>query len=160
MERGDLLNTYAEYLITPPLPESPEKAGAVGGTSAAEIEFGKQELEFCKQEKQEVEDRDEKRKIWRGRDNGILLPLRIFSRSMKFRLNYSQNVWFQCSMNVVKICWRNFLNSVWISTQKYTIICCVNLSWRLSNIAINLGPLLNVLDTLFGSRFKNVFYIT
>jgi len=92
MERGDLLNVFADYLITPWLPESPEKAGAVGGTSAAEIEFGKQELEFCKQEKQEVEDRDEKRKIWRGRDNGILLPLRIFSRSMKFRLNYSQNV--------------------------------------------------------------------
>ena len=37
MERGDLLNTYAEYLITPPLPESPEKAGAVGGMSEAEI---------------------------------------------------------------------------------------------------------------------------
>ena len=25
MERSDLLNTYAEYLITPPLPESPER---------------------------------------------------------------------------------------------------------------------------------------
>ena len=50
MERGDLLNTYAEYLITPPLPESPEKAGAVGGMSAAEIEFRKQELELRKQE--------------------------------------------------------------------------------------------------------------
>ena len=28
MERGNLLNTYAEYLVTPSLPESPEKAGA------------------------------------------------------------------------------------------------------------------------------------
>ena len=50
MERGDLLNTYAEYLITPPLPESPEKTGAVGGMSEAEIEFRKQELDLRKQE--------------------------------------------------------------------------------------------------------------
>ena len=50
MERGDLLNTYAEYLITPPLPESPQKAGAVGGMSEAEIEFRRQELELHKQE--------------------------------------------------------------------------------------------------------------
>ena len=50
MERGDLLNTYAEYLVTPPLPESPEKAGAVDGMSAAEIEFRRQELKLRKQE--------------------------------------------------------------------------------------------------------------
>jgi len=50
MERGNLLNTYAEYLITPPLPESPEKAGAVGGMSEAETEFRKHELELRKQE--------------------------------------------------------------------------------------------------------------
>lgn len=49
-ERGDLINTYAEYLITPPLPESPEKAGAVGGMSVAEMEFRRQELELRKQE--------------------------------------------------------------------------------------------------------------
>ena len=50
MERGDLLNTYAEYVITPPLPESPEKAEAVGGMNEAEIEFRKQELELRIQE--------------------------------------------------------------------------------------------------------------
>ena len=50
MERGDLLNTYAEYLVTPSLTESPEKAGAVGGMSEAEIEFRRQELEIRRQE--------------------------------------------------------------------------------------------------------------
>ena len=48
--RWNLLNTYAEYLVTPSLPESPEKAGAVGGMSEAEIEFRRQELEIRKQE--------------------------------------------------------------------------------------------------------------
>ena len=33
MDNGDLLNTYDEYLVTPSLPESPEKAGAVSGMS-------------------------------------------------------------------------------------------------------------------------------
>ena len=44
--------TYAEYLLSPPIPESPEKAegGAVGGMSAEEWEFRKQELELRKEE--------------------------------------------------------------------------------------------------------------
>ena len=50
MECGDLLNTYAEYLVTPSLPESPEKAEAVGGMSKAEIEFRGQELEIRRQQ--------------------------------------------------------------------------------------------------------------
>ena len=50
MEGGDLLNIYAEYLVTPSLTESPEKAGAVGGMSEAEIEFRRQELEIQRQE--------------------------------------------------------------------------------------------------------------
>ena len=65
MERGHLLNTYAEYLVTPSLPESPEKAGAVGGMSKAEIEFRKQELEIRKQElewRQAEADRQRKEK--------------------------------------------------------------------------------------------------
>ena len=65
MERGDLLNTYAEYLVIPSLPESPEKAGAVGGMSEAEIEFRKQELEIRKQElewRQAEADRQRKEK--------------------------------------------------------------------------------------------------
>jgi len=47
IDRGELLRTYAEYLLSPPIPESPEKAegGAVGGMSAKEWEFRKQELE-------------------------------------------------------------------------------------------------------------------
>ena len=43
-----MLSTYAEYLLSPPIPESPEKAegGAVGGMCAEEWEFRKQELEL------------------------------------------------------------------------------------------------------------------
>ena len=54
MDRIELLSTYAEYLLSRPLPESPEKAagGAPGavppaaGMSAEEWEFRKQELEI------------------------------------------------------------------------------------------------------------------
>ena len=51
MDRSELLRTYAEYLLSPPIPESPEKAesGAVGGMSAKEWEFRKQELELRKE---------------------------------------------------------------------------------------------------------------
>ena len=50
MDRSELLSTYAEYLLSRPIPESPEKAegGAVGGMSAEEWEFRKQELELKK----------------------------------------------------------------------------------------------------------------
>ena len=39
MDRSELLSTYAEHLLSPPIPESPEKAdaGAVGGMSAEEL---------------------------------------------------------------------------------------------------------------------------
>ena len=52
IDRSELLSTYAEYLLSPPIPESPEKAegGAAGGMSAEEWEFRKQELELRKQE--------------------------------------------------------------------------------------------------------------
>jgi len=52
MDRSEVLSTYAEYILLPPIPESPEKAevGAVVGMSAEEWEFRKQELELKKQE--------------------------------------------------------------------------------------------------------------
>jgi len=61
MDRNELLSTYAEYLLSPPIPESPEKAegGAVGGMSVEEWEFRKQELELKKQEKEEERRQDE-----------------------------------------------------------------------------------------------------
>ena len=76
MERGDLLNTYAEYLVTPSLPESPEKVGAVGSMSEAEIEFRRQELETRKHElewrqeewKRRRKEREEDLEIQRQRD--------------------------------------------------------------------------------------------
>jgi len=53
MDRSELLSTYVEYLLSPPIPESPKKAegGVVppaGGMSAEEWEFRKQELELKK----------------------------------------------------------------------------------------------------------------
>ena len=75
MDRGELLSTYAEYLLSPRIPESPEKAegGPVGGTSAEEWELElkrqkeerlqreeerrKQELEFQKQKEEKEEER-------------------------------------------------------------------------------------------------------
>jgi len=55
MDRSELLSTYAEYLLSPQIPESPKKAeGGVGlvppagGMSAEEWEFRKQELELKK----------------------------------------------------------------------------------------------------------------
>jgi len=50
MDRSELLSTYAEYLLSPPIHESPEKAE--GGMSAEEWEIRKQELELKKQELQ------------------------------------------------------------------------------------------------------------
>ena len=63
MDRCELLSTYAEYLLSPTIPESPEKAegGAVGGMSAEEWEFRKQELEL-KRQKEESLQREEERK--------------------------------------------------------------------------------------------------
>jgi len=54
MDGSELLSTCAEYLLSPPIPESPEKAegGAVGGMSAEKWEFRKQELELRKEELQ------------------------------------------------------------------------------------------------------------
>ena len=54
MDRSELLSTYAEYLLSPPIPESPEKAegGATGGTSVEELELKRQELELRKEELQ------------------------------------------------------------------------------------------------------------
>jgi len=62
MDRSELLSTYAKYLLSPPIHESPEKAegGAVGGMSAEEWEFRKQELELRKQEFEFQKERQEK----------------------------------------------------------------------------------------------------
>jgi len=48
MDRNVLLSTYAAYLLSPPIPESPEKAE--GGTSVKEL--NRQELELRKEELQ------------------------------------------------------------------------------------------------------------
>jgi len=77
-DRSELLCTYAEYLFSPPIPESPENAegGAVplaAGMSAEEREFRKQEVGFkiqqedilqqeYKTRKQELELEKEKQK--------------------------------------------------------------------------------------------------
>jgi len=50
MDRNELLSTYAEYLLSPRIPESPEKAE--GGVSAEELELKRQELELRKEELQ------------------------------------------------------------------------------------------------------------
>jgi len=69
MDRSELLSTYAEYLLSPSIPESPEKAE--GGMSAEELvlrrrkeerlqqelELKKQELEFQKQKEEKEEER-------------------------------------------------------------------------------------------------------
>ena len=57
MDRSQLLSTYAEYLLSPPIPESPEKAEgvAVGGMSAEEWEFRKQELELKRQKEERLQ---------------------------------------------------------------------------------------------------------
>jgi len=64
MDRGELLSTYAEYLLSPRIPESPEKAegGAVGGISAEEWEFRKQELELKRQKEERIQREEERRK--------------------------------------------------------------------------------------------------
>jgi len=64
MDRGELLSTYAEYLLSPPIPKSPEKAegGAVGGMSAEEWEFRKQELELKRQKEERLQREEERRK--------------------------------------------------------------------------------------------------
>jgi len=67
MDRSELLSTYAEYLLSPPIPESPEKAeggvvSPVAGMSAEEWEFRKQELELRKEELQMQRERCDNRK--------------------------------------------------------------------------------------------------
>jgi len=64
MDRGDLLITYAEYLLTPPIPETPEKAegGAVRSMNAEEWEFIKQELELKRQKEERLQQEYETRR--------------------------------------------------------------------------------------------------
>ena len=55
MDRSELLSTYAEYLLSPPIPESPEKAeGGVlpptAGMSAEELELRRRKEERLQQE--------------------------------------------------------------------------------------------------------------
>jgi len=70
IDRNELLSTYAEYLLSPPIPESPEKAE--GGMNAEELELRRrkeerleQELELRKEELQmqrEMRQREEVRR--------------------------------------------------------------------------------------------------
>jgi len=64
MDCSELLSTNPEYLLSPPIPESPEKAegGAVGGMSAEEWEFRKQELELKRQKEERLQREEESRK--------------------------------------------------------------------------------------------------
>jgi len=48
MDHSELLSTYAEYLFSPPIPESPEKAEA--GVSAEELELKRRKEEGLQQE--------------------------------------------------------------------------------------------------------------
>ena len=57
LDRSELLGTYAEYLLSPPIHESPEKAegGVVpptAGTSVEKLEMKRQELSLRKEELQ------------------------------------------------------------------------------------------------------------
>ena len=73
MDRSELLSTYAEYLLSPPTPESPEKAegGVVpptAGVSVEELELKRQkeerlqqELEMRRQEREKDLDRQRQR---------------------------------------------------------------------------------------------------
>ena len=66
MDRNELLSTYAEYLLSPLIPESPAKAegGVVPptvGMSPEEWEFRKQELELKKQELEFQKEKQEKK---------------------------------------------------------------------------------------------------
>ena len=47
-DRSELLSTYAEYLLSPTIPESPEKAE--GGMSAEELELKRRKEERLQQE--------------------------------------------------------------------------------------------------------------
>ena len=85
MDRNELLSTYADYLLSPPIPESPEKA-TFRGMSAKELELRRwkeerlqQKLELRKEElqmqremrKQEFEfqkERQEKEEVRREED--------------------------------------------------------------------------------------------
>ena len=73
MDRNELLSTYAEYLLSPPIPESPEKAE--GGMSAEELELRKrkeerlqQELELKRQKEERLQREEERRKQEREED--------------------------------------------------------------------------------------------
>ena len=48
MDRNELLSTYAEYLLSPPIPESPEKAE--GDMSAEELELRRRKEKRLQQE--------------------------------------------------------------------------------------------------------------
>ena len=56
MDRSELLSTYAEYLLSPPITELPEKAEA--GVCVEELELKRQELELRKEELQMQRERD------------------------------------------------------------------------------------------------------
>jgi len=60
MDRGELLSTYAEYLLSPPIPKSPEKAE--GGVSAEELELKRQKEERLQREEERLQREEERRK--------------------------------------------------------------------------------------------------
>ena len=67
MDRSELLSTYAEFLLLPPIPESLEKVegGVVpptAGVSVEELELKRQELELKKQKEERLQREEERRK--------------------------------------------------------------------------------------------------
>ena len=67
MDRGELLSTYAEYLLSPPIPESTEKAegGVVPpttGVSVEELELKRQKLELKRQKEERLQQELEMRR--------------------------------------------------------------------------------------------------
>ena len=63
-------------------------------------------------------------------------------------------------MNVAKVCWRNFLKSVWISTQKYCDYLLREFKLRAEQYRDTFRTAIKSAEetyTLFGSRVKNLF---
>jgi len=60
MDRNELLSTYAEYLLSPSIPESPERAK--GSVSVEELELKRQELQLKGQKEERLQREEVRRK--------------------------------------------------------------------------------------------------
>ena len=60
-DRSELLSTSDEYLLSPPIPESPEKA-TLRGVSVEELELKRQKLKLKRQKKERLQREEERKK--------------------------------------------------------------------------------------------------